>query len=135
MLIGDVMDDLSTALKTAIPELNTHAYWAKSIVAPAAVIAWPDTYNFDKTMVRGADELIIPVILLVGRAESLDTRDRMSQYASGSGTSSVKQILEGATFTSCDSVRVQTVEFSVMTVAGTDYLAGTFNTHVIGKGN
>ena len=85
-------------------------------------------------MVRGSDELVIPVIILVGTASSLDTRDRMSIYASGTGQYSVKYILEHTAFTSCDTVRVESVEFQVMTVAGTDYLAGSFNVHVIGKG-
>lgn len=134
VLINDVMDELGAALG-AISGLKVFAFGAQRITPPAAMVGWPDTYEFDSTGARGADHLVIPVYVLVGgQIEAKSARDAMSQYVSGAGVASVKAAVEAASYTACDSVRVQSCEFGTLTVAGVEYLAATFQIDVIGAG-
>jgi hypothetical protein len=55
-------------------------------------------------------------------------------YCAGSGASSIKAVLEAGTYTAFDTVRVARVEFDVLTIGGTDYLAALFDLDIIGDG-
>lgn len=135
MNIGDVMDELGAALDT-IQGLRVFPYWADRVHPPAAIVGWPDPYTFDSTYQRGADLAVFPVTILVAKVDARSARDDLSRFADGSGTASVKAVLEAATYTTVDSVRVQSVsEFAVVTVGGTDYLAATFQVETIGSGS
>jgi hypothetical protein len=131
--LADVMDDLGAALDT-IAGLKVFPYWADRISPPAAVIGWPDPLTYDATAGRGADRLTLPVMVLVGNVDSRTARDRVAGYADGSAAGSVKAAVEAHAATAYDSARVMTCEFGVITVAGTEYLAGTFNIDIIGSG-
>lgn len=133
MNLADVMDELAAALGE-IAGLRVFPYWADRVTPPAAVIAWPEPLTYDHTARRGSDRMTVPVIVLVGKVDSRTARDRLAAYADGAGDTSVKTVLERHTFTALDSLRVQQCEFSVMTVAGVEYLAGTFDVDIVGKG-
>lgn len=133
MDIGAVMDELGTALG-GIEGLRVFPYWADRVTPPAAVIGWPDPLTYDSTMVRGGDQVELPMIVLVGKVDARTARDVVSAYADGSGARSVKAVMEAHVPTTYDSVRVTRCEFGVVTVAGTDYLAATFYLDIIGKG-
>lgn len=133
MNIADVMDELGTALDT-ITGLRVFPYFAERITPPAAVVGWPDSYDYDQTLQRGADTVVMPVIVAVGRAQMRAARDQLAQYADGTGTASVKRVVEAHTPTAYDSARVQSVEFGTVTVAGTELLSATFNIEIIGTG-
>lgn len=134
MIIADVMDELGAALDT-ITGLNVYPFWADRIAPPAAVVAWPDPYNFDSTFQRGADTAVFPVSILVGKVDARSARNELSRYADGSGSASVKAVLESAVYTAVDSVRVQSAEFGVTTVNGVDYLTAIFQVETIGSGS
>lgn len=133
MNLADVMDEVGAAAET-ITGLRVAPYWADRVTPPAAVIAWPDRYDYDATFGRGADRLTLPLIVLVGRVDQRTARDALAAYADGSGARSIKAAVEAGTYTACDSVRVQDCEFSVITVAAVEYLAGTFALDIIGTG-
>lgn len=133
MNLGDVMDELSTALGT-IEGLRPFPYSVRSITPPAAVVGWPDPYTYDTTMRRGLDRTTFPIYVVVGNVDARTSRDAISRYADGSGEASVKAVLEAAEFTACDSVRVQSCEFGTITVAGVEFLCATFQVDVIGEG-
>lgn len=133
MDLAAVMDDLGVALET-IPGLRVFPYWADRITPPAAVVGWPEPLTYDSTLRRGADQVELPVMVLVGKVDARTSRDTVAAYADGDGERSVKAVLEAYTPTAFDSVRVTRCEFGVMTVAGTDYLAATFYLDIIGKG-
>lgn len=133
MNLAEIMDDLAGALDT-IEGLRVFPYWADRITPPAAVVQWPEEYNFDATYGRGSDRITVPVTVLTGKIDARSARNVLAAYADGSGTFSVKATLEAGTYTAFDSLRVVSVEFEVMTVASVDYLAGRFNIDIIGTG-
>lgn len=134
MLIGAVMDELGARL-TGIEGLRVFPYWADRVTPPAAVIGWPDPLTYDTTARRGSDRMSMPISVLVGKVDARTSRDMMSRYADGAGLSSVKVALEAEGYTACDSVRVQSCEFAVMTVAAVEYLSATFAVDIVGSGS
>lgn len=133
MDLGAVMDDLGTALAT-IPKLRVFPYWADRVTPPAAVVGWPDPLTYDSTMVRGADQVELPLMVMVGKVDTRTARDLLSAYANGSGDRSVKAVVEAHTPTAYDSCRVTRCEFGLITVAAVEYLAATFYLDIIGRG-
>lgn len=129
------MDALGVALAT-IPGLRAHPYEADTVTPPAAIVAWPDTYEFDTVMQRGADRMVMPVLVVVGRADARTSRDRLAKYVAGDGAQSVKAAIEAYQTPAWYSARVQTVDFDAVTIGGKSYLAATFNIELLvpGKG-
>ena len=133
MNLADVMDEVATALE-AIDNLRVFPYPPDRVEPPAAVVSWPDTYTYDETYGRGMDRLSLPVVVVVGRVSDRACREELGAYADGSGDRSVKEAVETGTYTACDTVRVESVEFDVVTIAGTDYMAALFTVDVAGSG-
>lgn len=73
-------------------------------------------------------------MVMVGKVDSRSARDKVAGYAEGTGAGSVKAAVESHLPTAYDSARVIRCEFSVITVASVDYLAGTFSIDIIGRG-
>lgn len=134
MNLADVMDEVATAVGT-IPTLRVFPYWTDRLTPPAAVVTWPDTYDYDETLARGADRVVISLLVTVGRVEQRSARDQLAQYADGSGAASVKAAVEAHTPTAYSSARVQSVEFGTVSVAAILYLSATFNIEIIGPGS
>jgi hypothetical protein len=134
MNIGDLMDDLGTALET-IDGLRVFPYVSERVMPPAAVVKWPDSLIYDETMGRGGDRIEIPVVVLVGQADARTARDRLAQYLDGSGAASVKAAIEAHTPVAYHSARVESAVISIMTVGSVDLLAATFRIDIIGSGS
>lgn len=133
MNLHDVMTELADAL-VVIEGLRRFPYWAERIEPPAVIVSWPDPYTFDATFGRGSDTTSFPVAVLVGMADMRSATTQLAAYCDGSGARSVKTAIEAHQGVSYDSARVESVEFSVIPVAGVEYLAATFTVHVIGNG-
>ena len=133
MDLNDVMDEIGEELATIVG-LRVYDFPSDHITPPAAIIAYPDQVTYDETYGRGMDRLSLPVVLLVGRASDRASRDNLAVYAGGSGTSSVKAVVEGGEYTACDTVRVTRAEFDVVRVAGVDYAAALFDLDIAGQG-
>jgi hypothetical protein len=133
MIVADVMDELATALRT-IAGLRVFAWPPGGVTPPAAIVGYPDSGVFDEVYRRGADSLQIPIAVIVGRPTDRCTRDALSGYASGSGTSAIKQVVDTATYTTCDEVRVASWETDTITIGSIDYLAAVFDVAIIGRG-
>lgn len=131
--LDEVMDEVGAALDT-IEGLRVFPYWADRVNVPAAIVGFPDAYDFDSTMGRGSDRLTLPVLVLVGTADARTARDALARYVHGSGPASVKAAVEKHAATSYDSARVQRVEFGTVTVASTTYLGATFEIDITGPG-
>jgi len=131
--LAAVMDEMGTALET-IDGLRVFPYSADRITPPAAIVAWPDEIDYDQTMSRGSDSLVLPVWVVVGKVDARSARDALAAYLAGSGASSVKAALDGGTYTACDSVRVAKAHVEMVTIAAVDYLAGIFDVEVTGRG-
>lgn len=134
MNVTDVMDELTTALAT-ITGLRAYAWARDSITPPAALVMLPNSYRYDETYGRGSDRATFDVVVCVGKADDRSAFKAIGAYADGSGAGSVKAAVDGGTYTACDSVRVASVTFDVVRIAGTDYLAATFEVDVLGSGS
>lgn len=133
MNIAAVMEDLAAALAT-IEGLRVFPFWAERIEPPAAVVAWPDPYDFDTTMGRGSDTATFPVVVLVGKVDARSAALELGAYCDGSGDRSLKEVVEAAEAESYDVATVESVEFAVISVGGVEYLAATFSITVTGTG-
>lgn len=133
MDLGNVMDEISTRLDT-IAGLRCFAYPPPTVVPPAAIVSYPETLTFDETYGRGMDRLSLPVVVVVGRPTDRATRDNLSLYCDGSGASSVKAVVESGTYAAFHTVRVEDIEFDVVTIAAVDYMAAIFSLDIAGSG-
>lgn len=135
MNVKAIMEALATRLKT-IDGLRAYGYPVESVSAPAAIVGWPAAYTFDATYGRGHDDLVIPVVVVVGRPrDNKATLDRLSAYLDGSGPSSVKAVLEAEPFPSpVEMLRVRGVEIDIYTIAGAEYVTAVFDVQIDGRG-
>lgn len=133
MNLKNVMDQIATQLDT-ISGLRCYPYPADSVTPPAVIVSYPDTVTFDETYGRGMDRLTLPVVLVMGKVYDRATRDNLMAYCNGSGSTSVKQVLESGTYTAFDTIRVSSVEFDAVSIAGTDYAAALFSLDIAGQG-
>ncbi|GLI00310.1 hypothetical protein [Phytohabitans aurantiacus] len=135
MNLGDVMDQVAARLGT-IDGLRVSAYPPDRLAPPAAWIAYPSAYTFDATYGRGMDRITdLGVVVAVGKPNDRQTRDLVSQYADGSGSASVKHVLESGVYNAFDRLVVTEVTFDVLTRGGDDYLAALFTLDIAGKGS
>jgi hypothetical protein len=134
MDLGDVMDAIATRLDT-IDGLRCYAWPVPKITPPAAIVMFPTNLDYDATYGRGMDRITLPVLIVAGRVGDRPTRDRLAAYADGSGTRSVKAVLESGTYTAFDSVRVTGAQFDPVDIAGVDYEAAVFTLDIAGQGS
>jgi hypothetical protein len=135
MIVGDIMDEVAARLRLATSLAGrTFAYPPASVKAPAAVVTYPGEYNYDATYGRGMDRMTLEVVVVVGRPNERQTRDRITRYVDGSGPESVKALVDGSDYASCDSVRVTRAGFDLTVIGGTEYLAAIFSIDVAGRG-
>lgn len=116
-----------------IAGLIVHKTIPDQIVTPCAVIGTPDV-EFDTTMARGADKLLIPVRVYASRASDRSGQEKIDEYLASSGATSIKAAIEsdvtlgGAAHT----LRVRSASgFGVYNIAGSDYLGVEFTVEVI----
>ena len=130
--VSTAMDGLGTRLAT-ITGLRVFDFAPDSLSPPAAIVSLPENIEWDLTMARGSDRCTIPVYVLVGKASDRAARDKLAGYLAGTGATSVKTAIESDETLggAVDSVRVMRASSSVMTVAGQEFLAATFDVDVV----
>lgn len=133
MNLATVMDQLASQVAT-ISGLRVYAYPPGSLTPPAAVVGYPDTYEFDKTYGRGMDRLTLPLVLVVGKATERTTKDRLAAYCNGSGASSIKAVVESGAYSAFHRVTVTDITFDAVSIGGTEYMAALFNIDIAGQG-
>lgn len=133
MIIPDVINQLGDQLDT-IPELNVFRYVPDTISPPAGIVAIFDTIDYDKTYGRGSDDLVVPIIIAVGRAQDRAAATNLLPYASSPGIQSVKQVIEAGTYTAFDFVHVASAATDIVRFGGIDYWGVTFDLNITGTG-
>lgn len=129
------MDELAVELNQ-ISGLRVFAYPADKVPAPAAVVGYPESLTFDATMGRGVDTAVFPIFVLIGRVTDKQSRDLLGAYCDGTGARSIKAVIEAREpWVAMASVRVASIEFTVATVGGIDYLTAIFTVNVYGTGD
>jgi hypothetical protein len=133
MNLATVMAQLATQLDT-IAGLRVHGSPPGTVVPPAAIVDYPDEITYDASYGRGCDRITLPVWVVIGRPTDRSTAALLAAYATGSGGSSVKQVVEAGSYTAFDSVRVARAEFDGVDIGGVVYIAGRFELDIIGEG-
>jgi hypothetical protein len=134
MDLADVMDAIAARLDT-IDGLTVFASPADAIHPPVAIVSYPDTITFDETYGRGMDRMDLAVAVLVGKNDKLSARNTLGAYCDGTGAKSVKTVLESGTYTAFHMVRVQSIDFDDVSVAGVEYTAALFALDITGSGS
>jgi len=134
MILVDVMDQIGAALET-IDGLRVRPYTEQRVTPPAGMVTLPTRIDYDETFGRGADAILLPVIIFVGRVDAGSSHRALGTYVDGTGAHSVKRAIEehdpqGA----YDFAHVQDAQFLVMSVAGIELLTATFRVRIVGKG-
>ena len=134
MDLGAVMDEIGDQLDT-IAGLRVYRYPPDQVAPPAAIVTYPENITYDETYGRGMDRYPdLSVVVMVGKVSDRASRDAISVYADGTGDKSIKTVVEAGTHTAFDSVRVTGGEFDIVSMAGVEYLAATFNLDIAGPG-
>lgn len=130
--LGAVMDAIGARL-VGVTGLRVYDYAADAASPPAAIVALPEMVEYDAVAARGADRVLIPVTVLVGRVSDRAARDQLAQYVSGTGATSVKAAIEGGTGDLggvAHTVRVTEARIDVVTIGQVDYLGASFDVEV-----
>lgn len=93
--LNAIMDAIGAQL-VGIAGLRVYDYAADNVSPPCAVVVPPTEVEYDVVAGRGADRVVVPVVILVSRFSDRVSRDQLSQYAAGAGSLSVKAAVEGA---------------------------------------
>lgn len=133
MDIGNVMDQIGTALDT-ISELRVNAMPTLDVAVPAANVDYPQNVHFDETYGRGMDRITITVTVMIGVPTERQTRDLLTAYCDGSGASSVKAVLESASYSAFHTIRVSDIDFDVLLNNGIACMAAIFTCDIAGRG-
>lgn len=137
MNLANVMQQIADRLESEISDFQkVHGFPPDRVGGtPTGIVTYPETYNFDATYGRGSDRISeLPVVVLVGKVDDRGSRDLVGKFCDGSGPASVKQVLQTGVYTAFDTIRVQTCDFDIVTISGTEYLAATFACDITGKG-
>lgn len=124
--LGAVMCAIGDALEAAdVGGGRVFCYPPDSIDAPACVVGYPSVIEFDATMQRGADRLVIPVYFLTGRTSDRAAQQRIAGVITGAA--GVKDAVDGNLGGAVDTARVQDMRVLRVDLAGVEYLSAVFN--------
>jgi hypothetical protein len=134
MNLAAVMDEVANRLD-GIAGLRVFGHPEAEVTPPAAIVSLPDSYTFDATYGRGMDRMTLQVLLVVRLVSDRSSRDELAAYCDGSGARSVKQVLESATHTTFDTVRVVGIDFDTFRLAEATYTGAVFELDIAGPGS
>ena len=134
MNLDAVMTEVAARLDT-IADLRVFDHPVDTVNPPTAIVALPEI-TFDQTYGRGSDRYALPIVLAIGKHDVRASRANLAPYVAGDGAKSFKAVLEddATPYVAFDSLRVQSVEFDVITWSSIEYLAATFLLDIIGDG-
>jgi len=134
MNLAAVMDQVGDRANT-ITGLRVFRYPPPQLTPPGAWVDYPDKIEFDKAYSRGADRMILPFAVVVGKVSDRTARNRLGLYCDGAGPKSVKQVLESGVYTAFHELTVLDIEFDPITVAANVYMGAVFTLDIFGKGS
>lgn len=133
MIVSSVLSALATQLDT-ISGLRVYDYQIGSVAVPAAIVGFPTEIEYDLSANRGQDHMELEVAVLAGKVSDRTAMDVLSAYVDGSGSASVKQVLEAnnRTYTAFSRVRVRSCSIEMVSVGAVEYLAAIFMLDIYG---
>lgn len=127
--LNSVMDAIGVRLQT-ITGLRVATYPSDAANPPQAIVSLPETVEYDTVMGRGADRVVIPITVLVGKVSDRAARSLLGQYVSGTGAASVKTAVDGDLGGTAHTARVTAATISIVTIQAVDYLGASFEVEV-----
>jgi hypothetical protein len=127
--LNSVMDAIGVRLGT-ISGLRVADYPSDAANPPQAIVSLPETVEYDSVMGRGADRVVIPITVLVGRVSDRAARDLLAQYVSGTGATSIKTAVDGDLGGTVHTARVTGASMCVVTIQAVEYLGASFDVEV-----
>ena len=121
--LSSIRSGLSTRLAT-ISGLSVYSYVPDSIEPPTAVVG----------VMSSVDSYEIPLYLYVSRVDAELSQDSLDEFLAGSGSSSIKQAIEGDSTLGgvVSSARVvEASNYGVYTINSIDYLGVEFSVEII----
>jgi hypothetical protein len=142
--IRDAIADAASAvvLPSGIGKLVCTGYLPDSITTPCFYVGEVDV-NFDQTMGRGTDELMVTARVLASRSDDRSAQRLLDMLISGAGPASLKQAIEvargapgelalGGLADDLHVVRVQSYRW--FEHAGSTFIGAEYTIRVIGDG-
>lgn len=123
------MDAIGVRLGT-IAGLRVADYPSDAANPPQAIVSLPETVEYDSVMARGADRVVVPITVLVGKVSDRAARDQLAQYVSGTGAFSVKTAVDGDLGGAVHTARVMSAAINIVTIQSIDYLGASFEVEV-----
>jgi len=117
-----------------ITSLIVYSFVPDFIEPPTAVVGVMSSVDYDSTMSRGSDSYEIPLYLYVSRVDAELSQDSLDEFLAGSGSSSIKQAIEGDSTLGgvVSSARVvEASNYGVYTINSIDYLGVEFSVEII----
>ena len=91
--IAAIIDGLGANLDT-VDKLRVQTEILDTVPIPCAIVGPPTSIDFDEVMARGADIYTFTVRVLVARASERSAQRALFDYASGTGSKSIKTAIE-----------------------------------------
>lgn len=126
-----VMAEVS-GLLGMVPGLRVPDWPPGSVAPPAAVVAYPDSYRFGGGVSSGLDRIDIPIYVVVGKPTEQAALDNICRYCDKTGSHSIKQVLESATYTAFDTLRVSGFDFEPILIGKIEYMAAIATAEITG---
>ncbi len=130
-MIEQIIDAIAARLRT-ITGLRVFDYMPDNIAPPAAIVQLPRNIDFDLTFGRGADLMMIPVLVLVAKVSDRASYNNLARYLALEGATSIKGAIDGnlggvvndATVTRASGI-------GSYPVGGVDFMGATFETQLV----
>lgn len=133
MNLATVLSELGTRL-SSISGLQTYTFPPARVVPPAAAF-WLERVAYHGTYTSsGLERLILTLRVGTANNDPESAWNQVATWASGSGVSSVKAVLESGTYTSFDIVTVEDAQFLPWTIGDFTLLAAQFTLDIAGSG-
>lgn len=122
------------AAAAEIDGLRTSATVPDKIEPPTFVVG-DVAQQFDQTMSRGLDEILVSARLYVSRADDRSGQNKLDAYLAGEGASSMKAAIEADPTLggACDTLRLESQQgYGQYEIAGVAYFGAEFTIRVWG---
>jgi hypothetical protein len=133
--VSAVRDACVTQLST-ITGLRCYDLIPDTVNVPAAVVGNLEI-TWDEAMQRGLDQATFDVLVIASRMSDRSAQDKLDGYLAGTGSSSVKTVLEagipkGTLNGTVSTIRVTRATPIAITVASIEYLAYRYEVEIYG---
>jgi hypothetical protein len=132
MNLVDVAAELAAQLGTILAGRTTP--YAPDTGQPPFGFVVPPEIGFDVSYARGLDTLRLSVYVAVARQPIDVAWTTLAPFLSGSGDSSVKQVLEAGEYDSLDTIQVTGARGVDIALAGGTYKGAEFDLVITGSG-